>query len=77
MLPQKSEEDFLPLVETQTSISVFPQSTGTMLSFCTLMFVAADYSVLVLLQMAVFYSCFFLPMIKEKKTNREKEVPSC
>lgn len=41
------EEDFLPLVEIQTSIYLFPQSTGTTVSFCALM--SADYNVLFLL----------------------------
>lgn len=51
------EEDFLPLVEIQTSICLFPQSTGTTVSFCALM--SADYNVLFLL---------FLPVAKGKKT---------
>lgn len=43
------EEDFFPLVEIQTSIWVFPQSTGTTVSFCALLSAAADYNVLFLL----------------------------
>lgn len=71
------EEDFLPLVEIQTSIWVFPQSPGTTVSFCALMSAAADDNVLVLLQMTMFYSCFFLPVTEGKKPNTEKGVPSC
>lgn len=62
------EEDFVPLVEIQTSICVFPQITGTMVSFCALVPAVADYNVLVLLQMTMFYSCFFLPVTKGKET---------
>lgn len=61
------EEVFLPLVEIQTSIWMFPQITGTTVSFCALVSAVADYNVLVLLQMAIFYSCFFLPMNKGNK----------
>lgn len=43
------EEGFLPLVEIQTNICLFPQSTGTTVSFCALMSAAADYNVLFLL----------------------------
>lgn len=55
------EEDFLPLVEIQTSICLFPQSTGTTVSFCVQCFIPPS---------------FFL-WLKGKKPNTEEEVPSC
>lgn len=64
---EPKEEGFLPLVEIQTSIWLFPQSTATTVSV----------PLCLQLQITMFYSSFFLPVTKGKKPNTEEEVPSC